>query len=81
MMLKNLPSDKLYLIFIRLCLDGVSGIYFMFKHGFSHTWAVIRAHFGFYAQLPGTLKLRQQNQIKDYYHSKWLIFKHFLKGE
>ena len=35
----------------------------------------------FYAQLPGTLKLRQQNQIKDYYHSKWLIFKHFLKGE
>ena len=81
MMLKNLPSGKLYLIFIRLCLDGVAGIYFMFKHGFSHTWAVIRAHFGFYAQLPGTLKLRQQNQMKDYYQSKWLIFKHFLKGE
>ncbi|PUB34510.1 GT2 family glycosyltransferase [Elizabethkingia sp. YR214] len=81
MMLKNLPSGKLYLIFIRLCLDGVAGIYFMFKHGFSHTWAVIRAHFGFYAQLPGTLKLRQQNQIKDYYQSKWLIFKHFLKRE
>ena len=80
MMLKNLPSDKLYLIFIRLCLDGVAGIYFMFKHGFSHTWAVIKAHFGFYAQLPGTLKLRQQNQIKDYYQSKWLIFNHFLKG-
>ncbi|MCL1668712.1 glycosyltransferase family 2 protein [Elizabethkingia ursingii] len=81
MMLKNLPSGKLYLIFLRLCLDGVAGIYFMFKHGFSHTWAVIRAHFGFYAQLPGTLKLRQQNQMKDYYQSKWLIFKHFLKGE
>ncbi|MDX8572441.1 glycosyltransferase family 2 protein [Elizabethkingia sp. HX QKY] len=81
MMLKNLPSGKLYLIFIRLCLDGIAGIYFMFKHGFSHTWAVIKAHFGFYAQLPGTLKLRQQNQIKDYYQSKWLIFKHFLKGE
>lgn len=81
MMLKNLPSGKLYLIFIRLCLDGIAGIYFMFKQGFSHTWAVIKAHFGFYAQLPGTLKLRQQNQIKDYYQSKWLIFKHFLKGE
>lgn len=81
MMLKNLPSDKLYLIFIRLCLDGIAGIYFMLKHGFSHTWAVIKAHFGFYAQLPGTLKLRQQNQIKDYYQSKWLIFKHFLKRE
>lgn len=81
MMLKNLPSGKLYLIFIRLCLDGIAGIYFMFKHGFSHTWAVIKAHFGFYAQLPRTLKLRQQNQIKDYYQSKWLIFKHFLKGE
>ncbi|MEJ5049128.1 glycosyltransferase family 2 protein [Chryseobacterium culicis] len=81
MMLKNLPFPQLiWLIFFRLCLDGVAGIYFGLKHGFPHLWAVVRAHFGFYAQLPGTLKLRQKHQKNDFYQSKWLIFKHFLGG-
>ncbi|UKB77232.1 glycosyltransferase family 2 protein [Chryseobacterium sp. MEBOG07] len=82
MMLKNLPFPQLIpLIFFRLCLDGVAGIYFGLKHGFPHLWAVVRAHFGFYAQLPGTWKLRQKNQKKQFYQSKWLIFRHFLGGK
>lgn len=81
MMLKNLPFPQLiWLIFFRLCLDGVAGIYFGLKHGFPHLWAVVRAHFGFYAQLPGTWKLRQKYQKNGFYQSKWLIFKHFLGG-
>ncbi|MGA9212262.1 glycosyltransferase family 2 protein [Kaistella sp.] len=79
MMLKNLPFPKLiWLLFFRLCLDGIAGIYFGLKFGFPHLWAVVRAHFGFYAQFLGTLKLRQKKQINSYYQSKWLIFKHFL---
>lgn len=79
MMLKNLPFPKLIgLIFFRLCLDGVASFYFAYKNGFSHLWAVARGHFDFYAQLPGTLRLRQKNQIKKYYQTEWLIFKHFL---
>ena len=42
MMLKNLPFPKLIgLIFFRLCLDGVAGIYFGLKQGFPHLWAVL----------------------------------------
>jgi GT2 family glycosyltransferase len=79
MMLKNLPFPKLIgLIFFRLCLDGVAGIYFGLKQGFPHLWAVVRAHFGFYAQASGTWKLRQKHQKNTFYQSKWLIFKHFL---
>ena len=79
-LLKNLPFPKLIgLIFIRLCLDGVAGIYFGLKMGFPHLWAVVRAHFGFYAQLPGTWKRRGKNQIKNYYQTKGLIFQHYLK--
>ena len=79
MMLKNLPFPKLvWLIFFRLCLDGIAGIYFGLKMGFPHLWAVVRAHFGFYAQLPKTIQLRQKKQIKNYFQTKWLIFKHFL---
>lgn len=79
MMLKNLPFPKLiWLIFFRLSLDGIAGIYFGLKFGFPHFWAVVRAHFGFYSQFSGSWKLRQKNQIKNYYQEKWLIFKHFL---
>ncbi|MPS64651.1 MAG: dTDP-Rha--alpha-D-GlcNAc-pyrophosphate polyprenol alpha-3-L-rhamnosyltransferase [Chryseobacterium sp.] len=79
MMLKNLPFPQLIgLIFFRLCLDGVAGIYFGLKQGFPHLWAVVRAHFGFYAQASGTWKRRQKHQKNIFYQSKWLIFKHFL---
>lgn len=79
MLVKNLPASTLFwLIPLRLILDGVAGIYFGFKDGFPHLWAVVRAHFGFYGMFSETLKLRGKNQIKDYYQTKWLIFKHFL---
>lgn len=79
MLLKNLPfAALLWVIPARLILDGVAGIYFGLKDGFPHLWAVIRAHFGFYAQAPKTWKLRSKSQIKNYHQTKWLIFKHFL---
>ena len=79
MMLKNLPFPNLiWILFLRLILDGIAGIYFGFKNGFAHIWAVVKAHFGFYGQVFETIKLRQKNQLKNYYQTKWLIFKHFL---
>lgn len=79
MMLKNLPfPNLLWLLFFRLSLDGIAGIQFAFKHGFSHLWAVVRSHVGFYAQLPETWRRRQKHQIRKYYQEKWLVFKHFL---
>lgn len=80
MLLKNLSFPKLIgLIFFRLCLDGVAGIYFGLKQGFPHLWAVARAHFAFYGQAAETWKRRQEYQKEVFYQSKWLIFKHFLK--
>jgi len=80
MMAKNLPfPNVIWIVFFRLSLDGIAGIYFGIKNGFSHLWAVVRAHFGFYAQLPHTIRLRGKHQLKKYYATKWLIFKHFLK--
>lgn len=79
MLLKNLPFPHLiWIIFIRLCLDGIAGIRFGIKDGFPHLWAVVKAHFGFYAQAPETWKRRASKQSQTYYQSRWLIFKHFL---
>lgn len=79
-LLKNLPFPKLlWLLFFRLSLDGIAGIYFGIKMGFPHLWAVVRAHIGFYKQAPGSIKRRGKHQIENYYQAKWLIFKHFLR--
>lgn len=80
MMLKNLPFPQVFfIIFIRLCLDGLAGLHFWKQMGFSHLWAVVRAHFAFYGQALQTWKLRQKSQKKKFYNNKYLIFKHFLK--
>lgn len=78
MLLKNLPKHLLWLIFFRLCLDGIAGIYFGLKNGLPHLWAVVRAHFAFYAQAPETWRRRAPHQKRNYYQTKWLVFKHFL---
>ncbi|UQB69476.1 glycosyltransferase family 2 protein [Epilithonimonas zeae] len=79
MLVKNLPVYQLApVIFARLVLDGFAGLYFGYKNGWSHLGAILKAHFGFYAAIPQSLKLRQTHQVKNYYQSKWLIFKHFL---
>lgn len=78
-MLKNLPfPNLLWLIFIRLCLDGIAGLVFGLRYGFSHLWAVVLSHFGFYRMAKETWNRRGEYQIKNYYQSKWLIFRHFL---
>jgi len=76
-LLKNLPKNKLYIIIIRLFLDGFASIYLLKKYGISHTCAVIKAHFSFYRFFLQTSKLRGKKQLKKYYQSKWLVFRKF----
>ncbi|WP_379964062.1 glycosyltransferase family 2 protein [Epilithonimonas sp. UC225_85] len=79
MMLKNLPSSKVfYILFLRLHLDGYAAVYLAYKNGWKFLWAVLKAHVYFYIQLPKSIQLRQKHQIDPYYQTKWLMFKHFL---
>lgn len=81
MLLKNLPSNQLFfIILIRLCLDGLAGIQFIFKGKFKHCFAIIKAHFSFYALINKTLKKRTQLQLKDYYYSKSIVYQYFVKN-
>lgn len=79
MMLKNLPSSKVFFIlFFRLHLDGYAAFYLAYKNGLKFLWAVLKAHVYFYIQLPKSIQLRQKHQIDPFYQTKWLMFKHFL---
>lgn len=80
MLLKNLPFPQtLWILFLRLNLDGVAGIYLGYKNGFSHLWVVVRAHFAFYKRIPYILKQRKRPQIPNYYQCKGIVFRHFLR--
>ncbi|PKK37655.1 dTDP-Rha--alpha-D-GlcNAc-pyrophosphate polyprenol alpha-3-L-rhamnosyltransferase [Siphonobacter sp. SORGH_AS_0500] len=61
MLYKNLPAYHLYrLILIRLVLDGTAGIRY-FLAGFPRScWAIVQAHFSFYAELPKWHRKRKE---------------------
>lgn len=81
MLLKNLPKKQLLpIIFIRLCLDGLAGIQFIFKGKFCHCLAIIKAHFSFYKLISKNLKKRSDFQKENYYHTKSIIYLYFVKG-
>ena len=80
MLVKNLPFGALlWIIPLRLVLDVVAGIYLAYKEGILHLWAVFKGHFGFYAQLSESFRRRVKFQKKNYYQTKYLVFRYFIK--
>jgi len=76
MLLKNLPATHLFPVIIpRLLLDGLAGIVFLLQGKPRHTWAIIKAHFGFYARIPAALKKRPAKTIKKYYNRLSIFIK------
>jgi hypothetical protein len=74
MLLKNLPSSLIFpIIFTRLLLDGLAGIVFIFQGKPKHTWAIVKAHFGFYKRIPKALKKRPKKAV-DKYYQRFSIF-------
>lgn len=60
--IKNVPLLKaIVMLFLRLILDGVAGLYFLSKGQSKHLFAVVRAHFAFYAGLPYLLDVKRKN--------------------
>ncbi|TVQ66542.1 MAG: glycosyltransferase family 2 protein [Balneolaceae bacterium] len=62
MLVKNLERYLFPKLFLRLLLDGVSGIRFLIQGRPLHTVAVIRAHFSFYASLKQVLRYRTDDR-------------------
>ncbi len=77
---KNLPIRKAFLIvFIRLLLDGVAGVRFIFQLKLLHCFAIIRAHLSFYRNFKKIYKKREKvHFIKKYYTTKSIVWSHFV---
>lgn len=81
---KNLPSNQLFLTLVyRIILDWVAAVKFLCGGGLGDFWAVIRAHFAFYARIRSMRKKRVaivHKQVSRIYQRN-IVFENFLKGK
>lgn len=91
---KNLPANQLVPVFtLRLFLDGIAGLKFLFEGHYRDLWAVVLAHFSFYKNFN---KLRRKRKllmnkkvscvyegslVKDYYLNGKKIFSDLVAGK
>lgn len=79
MLLKNLPFSKLVpVIFMRLFLDGVAGIQFIFQGKLTHFMAILNAHFSFYSSFSKTYRKRADKQSGKYYKVNSIVYNYFV---
>ena len=65
MLYKNLPSNRLFKVFLaRFFLDGIAAIKFLLSSGVNDFFAVTRAHIHFYRSIPIHRKKRKAVQPK-----------------
>ena len=81
MLLKNLPSYALPIIFIRLLLDGLAAIKFLTEGKISHSFAIFKAHISFYVKIPDTIIKRRKtgtisSKIK---YNRSILIDYYLK--
>jgi GT2 family glycosyltransferase len=66
---KDHPTGAwVWILLLRLFLDGVAGIKFLFEGRALHTWAVIRAHWAYYFSLGSTLRKRKEMRSRKDFH-------------
>ena len=77
---KNLPRRKAFvIIWLRLLLDGVAAIRFIFQFKINHCIAILRAHLSFYRHFRSMYKKREKaNFILKYYATKSIVWSHFV---
>ena len=82
---KNLPRKRAFLIILlRLLLDGIAALRFIFQLKFNHCFAILKAHFSFYANFGKMYRKREKaNFILKYYvvtSIVWSYFVHHIKN-
>lgn len=81
MLTKNLPQKELYqILFIRMVLDGIAGIQFLLQGKLKHFFAIIKAHFSFYARFSENYYKRSNFQQAKYYTVKSIVYNYFVKN-
>lgn len=82
-LLKNVPSSRLiWVVFLRMILDGIAAFRFLLHGEFSHFSAVFQAHINFYKALPLLIEKRKKIPEKVAYSSKFsVVCNYYFRGK
>ncbi len=80
MIVKNQPKFLFPLLFVRMALDGLAAIQFLFKGKPILTWQVFLAHMALYRHFGTFYKKRKANQHKPFKYHGFIIWDYFGKG-
>ncbi len=82
-LVKNLPTNKLFpTVFVRLVLDGLAGIKFLFEGKPLHFFAILKAHISFYTLLFKFIKMRKTlPKTSNYFKHKSIVWQYYVKGK
>ena len=78
-----IPGNQvIQVLLLRMILDGIAGIKFLFELRPVHTIAIIRAHFSFYWYLPGMIKKRRNIYRREHnFGVRSIVWKYFILGK
>ena len=82
-LLKNVNGCQVYwLIFLRLLLDGLAAIQFLFQGKIKHLFAIFTAHISFYRHFPKFIKKRKlwKSNIQ-YYSINSVVWSYYIRGK
>ena len=82
-LLKNVKGPKVFLLIIlRMILDGLAGLQFLFQGKIKHLLAIFKAHVSFYSLLFTFLKKRKLHASKfQYYTVKSVVWSYFARNK
>lgn len=82
MLFKNLPKGRRWkTVFFRLVLDGISSVRFMAAGAFPDVFAIIRAHFAFYAMIPSLTRGQKRFTYRAPLYYRSVVWEYFVLGK
>jgi hypothetical protein len=79
-LVKNAGGNKIWgILFVRLILDGIAALQFLFHGKIAHSFSILKAHLSFYWNLPKYLnKRRLQSSNFKYFTTKSVVWQYFI---
>ncbi len=79
-LVKNAKGNLIFLILIRLILDGIAGIKFIFQFKILHFLSILKAHLSFYGHLSTLIRQRKGlTQSKRYFTVDSVVWLYFIR--
>ncbi len=81
-LVKNANGNIVFVILMRLILDGIAGVKFILECKFLHFISIVKAHVTFYVHLPSLIKQRKSlSQSKNYFKVYSIVWLYFIQNK